>query len=154
MVISVRADLRTPCLAACRMRMRHAQWLARKRIADTRHIITAQQVAADLLHHTALDVIVERRVLFRRTAENRPFATRQVTFRAYRTGREVAVVESALAAEVVVVIIILQPHGLTRRGVLSRTLALFSQAAQVVIHIVSPFVRCTLHTVLRIDDTV
>lgn len=154
MVVSVRVDLRTACLTACRMRMRHAQWLARKRIACCRHIITAQQVALDTFRHTALDVIVERRVLFRRTAENRQLETRQVTFRAYRTGREVAVVESAPAAEVIVVIIILQPHGLTRRGVLARALALFSQAAQVVIHIVSPFVRCTLHTVLRIDDTV
>lgn len=111
-VVSIGVNLRTPRLTACRVRMRNRRRIPRKRIAGGGHVVAAEQVAADLLCHTPLDVIIKRNVLFRRTAENRPFAPRQITFCTYRTGWEIAVVEAAPAAEVIVVIIILYPDSL------------------------------------------
>ena len=60
-------------------------------------------------------------------------AAGQESLRADGRRREVTVVESRLAAEIIVVVMVFQPDGLARCQVLARAFSLFGQAVQLVI---------------------
>ena len=135
-------------LPAGRMRVGHGLRLSRESIAGGSHLVPVQQITLHGLDHLSLDVIVISRVQLGRCAEYGDFAAGQVAFSvSCIVSREVAVVKTCLAAEVIVVIIVLGLGVL----VLSVTFALFGQPIQVVILVVSPTILDVLVSVLRED---
>ena len=126
-VVRVGVHLRYTALPAGRMRMGHGLRLSRESIACGGHLVPVQQVTLHGLGHLSLDVIVISPVQLGRCAGYGDFAAGQVAFSVSRiVGREVAVVKARLAAEVIVVVVVLYPDGLAcgRRTAL-RAFALF-----------------------------
>ena len=153
-VVRVGVHLRHTALPACRMRVGHGLRLSRESIAGGGHLVSVQQVTLHGLGYLSLDVIVISRVQPGRCAEYGDFAAGQVAFSVSRiVSREVAVVKACLAAEVIVVVVVLHPDGLGVL-VLSVAFALFGQPVQVVILVVSPTVLGVLVAVLREDHPV
>ena len=148
MVVGIVVDFGLRGLAACGVRAGHPLRPAVEGVHGLLLVMAAQQVGLYRLGHTALDVVVISRVKPGRGAGHRHLAAGQVSFRAHRSRGEIAVVEARLAAEVIRVVVVLDPDGLGAL-VLAVAFALFGQAVQGVILVVRPAVGGALHAVLR-----
>ena len=148
MVVGIVVDFGLRGLAACGVRAGHPLRPAVEGVHGLLLVMAAQQVGLHRLGHTALDVVVISRAKPGRGAGHRHLAAGQVSFRAHRSRGEVAVVEARLAAEVIRVVVVLDPDGLGAL-VLAVAFALFGQAVQGVMLVVRPAVGGALHAILR-----
>ena len=152
MVVAVSIHFSTSGLSACSMRMRYSSGLIGEGIYGSRHIIAPQEIALHGLCHTALDVIVVCGINLVTTTKYRCHTCSQGTFSIARSIiREIAVIETCLRTESVVVIVIPDVHSGARSSHFVGAYTLLRQTVQAVVLVVRPVTGCkgTLVAVLR-----
>ncbi|CDE04011.1 uncharacterized protein BN594_00084 [Bacteroides uniformis CAG:3] len=152
MVVAVSIHFRAGCFSACRVGMGHCSRLVCKSIDGSCYIITTQRITLHSLHHTSLDVVVVCRINLVAATEYRCHTCRQCPFPVARSIiREIAVIETCLRTESVVVIVIPDVHSGARSSHFVGAYTLIRQTVQAVVLVVRPVTGCkgTLVAVLR-----
>ena len=152
MVVAVSIHFRAGCFSACRVGMGHCSRLVCKSIDGSCYIITTQRITLHSLHHTSLDVVVVCRINLVAATEYRCHTCRQCPFPVARSIiREIAVIETCLRTESVVVIVIPDVHSGARSSHFVGAYTLLRQTVQAVVLVVRPVTGCkgTLVAVLR-----